>query len=582
MKVPWSEVPERLGGRRAVSLVGYLWATPFWILGFLFNEEVTYESWGNALSVFLIATVGNVGLGLVFLLAHVSVLRDRREKPVPLWVVVGVWGLAGSTRALILVAGLTLLDIENSVPTQQRVVFSALMAIVGFGIAAYGLDAFDRFSAARAEALDILLHGEEQLSAHRAAVVSMEEALVAQVDKRLRDSQAATLGALNKLEEALASDSRTLPALQDLRDLSDATWQRISQELWNRAPTDAPRIRAKEFLELNVGSRPFRLMYMILLGLFLYVLLYNRVFDPVIGAAITGIWIAGALIVTALGNWLLPLMHRFALPTYLIVSLVLLVSSVPLLVLADSWGYTSDQPWRVFSVHAISVFVGLATSAPSTVAIARERVLSGLKRSLDSTTLEKLHVESHLKVLSHKIANRLHGDVRGNFLATILKLQDHIARGDRATAATEIQALRDILQQSRRIAPLVEDSRGDLEKFVQNWTALVDIDFDQPLSSVGETYLPAVHTIVVDAVNNAVRHGKANWVRIGFTQETDALLVTIRNNGEAKYSNRAGLGTAHLNLYAPDKWSLVRTSNGLTQLLVRLESSSLPRESALR
>jgi hypothetical protein len=59
-------------------------------------------------------------------------------------------------------------------------------------------------------------------------------------------------------------------------------------------------------------------------------------------------------------------------------------------------------------------------------------------------------------------------------------------------------------------------------------------------------------------------------------------MVTIQNNGEPKQGGRAGLGTAHLDLYAPDKWSLVRTANGLTQLLVRLESSSLPRESALR
>jgi len=58
--------------------------------------------------------------------------------------------------------------------------------------------------------------------------------------------------------------------------------------------------------------------------------------------------------------------------------------------------------------------------------------------------------------------------------------------------------------------------------------------------------------------------------------------VTIQNNGDPKLSGRTGLGTAHLNLYAPDMWSLVRTANGLTQLVVRLESSSLPRESALR
>jgi len=236
----------------------------------------------------------------------------------------------------------------------------------------------------------------------------------------------------------------------------------------------------------------------------------------------------------------------------------------------------------VVSVHALSVFVALSTGLPSTVATARERILSGLKRSLDGTTLEKLHVESQFKVLSHKIANRLHGDVRGNFLAAILRLQDHIARGDTRSAANEIESLRGILLESHDIAPRTADSRNDLEKFVHNWTALIDIALDQPLSLVEDSYVVAVHTIVVDAVNNAVRHGKADWIRIGFTREPGALTVSIQNNGEPKQGSRAGLGTAQLDLYAPDKWSLVRTANGLTQLLVRLESSSLPRESALR
>jgi signal transduction histidine kinase len=278
----------------------------------------------------------------------------------------------------------------------------------------------------------------------------------------------------------------------------------------------------------------------------------------------------------------LPSLQKYAFPAFLAVITFLVFSSIPLLVLADSWGYEAEYPWRVVSVHAISVFVALSTALPSTAASARERILSGLKRSLDSTTLEKLHVESQLKVLSHKIANRLHGDVRGNFLAASLKLQDQIARGDTHSAALEIQSLREILQESRDVAPLAADSRVDLEKFVQNWRALVDIALDHPLSFAEDTYISAVHTIVVDAVNNAVRHGKADWIRIGFSREPGALTVTIQNNGEPKLSGRTGLGTAHLNLYAPDMWSLVRTANGLTQLVVRLESSSLPRESALR
>lgn len=582
MITPWREVTSRVGGRRAVSLRGYLLASPFWILGFVFNENVTYESWANAFSTFLIATAGHAGLGLVFLIAHVTVLRNRAHQPVSLGLAVTVWGLAGATRAGVLISGLWLLSIQDEIPSLQRVLFSALMAIAGFSVLAYALDAIDRFAAERARVLDVLLHGEEQLSAHRAAVVSMQEALVARVDKRLKESHDVTVEALNKLEDSLTSGSPSPPGLEELRTLSDSTWQKISQDLWNTAPTSAPRIRFRELLELYSTSRPFRLLYVLLVAVFLYVLLYNRVFGVEIGAALVGLWVAVALIIAVLGNWLLPSLQNRAVPAFLFLAAVLIFSSIPLLVVAQSWGYEAEYPLRVVSVHALSVVVALTTSLPSTFASARERILQGLTRSLDSTTLEKLHVESQLKVLSQKIANRLHGDVRGNFLAAILKLQDHIARGDTRAAAQEVHVLREILQQTREAKPLASNSRGNLEKFVENWTALVDIALDQPLSTVEEAYLPALHTIVVDAVNNAVRHGKATWIRIGFAHEPGALLVTIQNNGEPQQGGRSGLGTAQLDLYAPEKWSLVRTANGLTQLLVRLEKQSLPSESLAR
>ncbi len=578
----WGEASTRVRGRWAISLNAYLIASPFWILGFLFNEAVTYASWENALGIAVVATLGHLGLGLVFLIAHLTVLRRRAQDPAPLGLVITVWGLAGATRAVVLVVGLTAFGLDDVIPTQQRVLFSALMAIAGFAVAAYALDAIERFSVARAQVLNVLLHGEEQLAAHRAAVASMQEALVAKVDKKLKESNDATIDALDQLEESLTSNSQALPALEDLRELSDSTWQRISQDLWDAAPSEAPKIRLRELLELWATSRPFRLLYLVLAGAFLFILLYNRVLDPTVGALLVGLWTASALTVGAIGNWLLPSLQKYAVPAFLVVVTFLVFSSIPLLVLADSWGQEMENPWRVVSVHALSVFLALSTALPSSVESARERILAGLKRSLDSTTLEKLHVESQLKVLSHKIANRLHGDVRGNFLAAILKLQDQIARGDTRAAALEIQSLRDILQESQDVTPLAADSLVDLEKFVHNWGALVDIALDQPLSTVEDAYATAVHTIVVDAVNNAVRHGKADWIRIGFSREPGALMVTIQNNGEAKQSGRAGLGTAHLNLYAPDKWSLVRTANGLTQLLVRLESSSLPRESALR
>ncbi|MBT5575668.1 MAG: hypothetical protein HOJ98_00875, partial [Microbacteriaceae bacterium] len=61
--------------------------------------------------------------------------------------------------------------------------------------------------------------------------------------------------------------------------------------------------------------------------------------------------------------------------------------------------------------------------------------------------------------------------------------------------------------------------------------------------------------------------------RINFSRDAGALLLTVQNNGAPSQGGKSGLGTAYLDLYAPDTWSLVVTAQGMTQLLVRLEES---------
>lgn len=541
--------------------------------GFRLNEEPTYSSWSTAFTIFAIAALAQVGMGVVFFGAHLTVLRHRRERPVPLWVAASVWASGGIVRGTLLVVGLNYFALDDDIPTPQRLLFSALISVVGFAVLAHALEEIDRFALARAEVLEVLLAGEEQLSAHRAAVQSMRNTLLAYVDKELRKSQQAVTASLDQLEASLSSPSEPRPNLEELRTLSDSTWQRVSTELWNQAPSHAPRIRLREFLTLYASAQPFRLQYLGLAAVFLFGLTYSRVYEIPVALALMGIWVAGALALGALGNWLLPSLERYGVPGYLAISGVLLTSSLPLLLLAETWGYSADEPWRVVSLHVITLFVALSTSLPSAVSVARSRILTSLKNSLDSSTLEKLHVESQLKVVSHKVASRLHGDVRGNFLAAILKLQDHLARNDTEAARRDIHAIRLVLQQSES-APLgAGDELAELEAFITNWSALIDIGLEQPLAVIPTPYIPAVHTIVVDAVNNAVRHGKADWIRINFSRDAGALLLTVQNNGAPSQGGKSGLGTAYLDLYAPDTWSLVVTAQGMTQLLVRLEES---------
>jgi signal transduction histidine kinase len=566
---------DRIGGRYALSLPIFLFSSPFWIFGFVLNEPTSFNSPDGFIKGLAIATAGQVAMGLTLWLGHLTVGRNRAKSPMSLTALNLVWSASSLARMAVIVAGLNILSLTNDVPLATRLIVSVLMATVGFGLGAYTMDGLARFREQRAELLQNLLESEDQLAAHRTAVSTMKTALVERVDQKMDESRESSERSLDQLERALLDHSDAKPALRELRSLSDDAWRRISADLSVSAPGIVPRIRVLEFLSLFARSGPFRPPLLALLAPFLYVLVYSRVFDPVLGAFVSLAWLGGAVAFGLVANWVLAKLPRFAVPALLASLAMMLFSSLPVLALAEFAGVAAGFPARVISVHAFAIVIILVGSLAPTVNLARQTVLDNLQKYIDQATLEKLHVESQLAIVSQKLASQLHGDVRGNFLAAILNLQHHIDEGQVDDALSVIRKLR--LALAERLEAPAEDGNEleALTQFISNWSAILDVSFDTPLESVPEDFMPAVHTVVVDAINNAVRHGDADWVRIGFTIESDALVVNIRNNGTDRANGRAGLGTLHLNQLAPDKWSRFSTEQGIVQLVVRLEQAHI-------
>lgn len=566
-----SDVKNRLGGRHAISLPVFLMGSPFWILGWVLNEPATYQSVASATLMLALSLLGQIAMGLVLLLAHVTVGRSRERTPMALWVVFTVWSLAAIARMAVVVTGMDSLGLENALAIEIRLATAILMSCAGYAVGAWGMEAFDRFSLERAALLTRLLSEEEHLQRHRSAIDGMTQALVAQVDREIQDSQEQSLAALSKVEEALDSNQATSRALDELRRLSDATWQRVGQELWPRGPMSPPRIRVREILTLWARSNPFSIPLLALLGVFLYLLIYSRVFDPLFGVVAAAGWLGLAVFFSLVANETLARTKKGAAALGVVLTLLLSLSSIPLLEGAAALGYTTEWTIRIISVHFISVLLLVGATLPPAVASARQDVLDNLRSHLDARSLEKLHVESQLAVVSQKIANHLHGDVRGNFLAAVLTLQSHLDSGNIERARRAIADIKTLLGESVSSSASALSTTAELAAFIENWSGLVDIQLNQPLSDIPAVYQEAAHTIIVEAINNAVRHGGADWVRINTTVEADGLVLSIRNNGAGLSGSREGLGTANLNLYAPDSWTRIAQAEGITQLLVRLE-----------
>lgn len=576
MIVPaWGHIALRMGGRHALSLRIFLLGVPFWVLGFTLNEDSSFRSAASFFLVFSAACLGQAAMGIVLWLGYLGSTRARAAGAVPLSFLIPIWSLSAVARILVIVVFLEFVGIPNDLPLTTRIVTSILIASVGYALASFALDAYDRFRDERARILDGVLRSEEQLSAHRLTVSAMKKTLVDQVDQKLEESRESSRRALDDLELALSTSADSRPALDDLRSLSDKTWQRISEDVWVAAPHNAPKVRGPELLSVWAGSGPFRPAMLALVSFFLYALIYSRAFDPIIGAVATIAWLGGAVVLTTGLNWMLARVTRLVLPLLWASVLLVVFSAIPVLVVLGFFDFAADAPLRVVGSHAVSLCMMLATSIPPTVARAHTEILEGLRARLDSATMEKLHVESQLAITAKKLASQLHGDVRGNFMSGVLNLQRHIDEGNTLGALETMAQLRALLTEPLGADITPENPAETLKAFVQNWAPILDISFDNPIDDVPAEFLPAFHTVVVDAINNAVRHGQADWVRIGFSAERDSLQLNIRNNGKSRASTRTGLGTVHLNQLAPEKWSRFVNEQGIIQLVVSLERHNL-------
>lgn len=582
MNLSFTEISRRVGGRYAISLPIFLIGSPFWVLGFFFNEQVTYASERNALLMLALSLCGQLAMGLVLWIAHLTVARNRKITPVPLWMMVLVWTSAALARMVFLYYAMSWFGLQDDIPFAIRLSTAFAMAIVGYGMGAWAFEGLDRYRDERAELLTKLLDEEELLSRHRGAIDAMQTALVSQVDKQLSDSQKESLEALSRLEDSLHTDDHARPALKDLRELSDSTWQRISQELWSKAPSKPPRIKFSELFTLWAQSRPFSVPLLSVAAVFLYVIVYSRIFGLGIGAIVSVTWLGLVVMFSVFANTLLAKLQRLNSIVFSVFFILAMFSSIPVLILFESIGFETTQWTRAIAVHAISVALSMGLGLPPAVTRSRENVLNALRNTISESNLEKLHVESRLAILSQKIANRLHGDIRGNFLAAMLNLQAHLDRGDTERARATIASLKELLSHPMSAGDDSTSEEEDLSTFLANWSAIVDVSMDKPLSAVPSAFHAAVRTVVIDAVNNAVRHGEADWIQIETRVEPDAIILTIRNNGNPLSGDRAGIGTANLNLLAPNSWSRIPLSGGITQLTARLTLENLPASSLPR
>ncbi len=546
---------------------------PLWILGIVANEPATFLSPTAAVQVTIIGILG----GLV--MAATLMLSDRflvvpGEGGVRANLIIGAAiVVSAELRLAVIVGGFELAGLPNDVPLVARALGAAVLAVAGSAAVGVALRTWNDFARERDRLLQSMHETMERAEGHEVAVATFSAVLRQSIQGQLAEVRSQISKELDALTSALVAGSDGRRELMRMRAMTDSRWRAISADVWKGLRPRGAGFR--EFLWTYSLTRPYSLLSVVGGGTALTFFVFGRVFDPEGAALALAAWLVLAVVVGLGTNTIARRRPRIALGT-LVFSVVLMLSFPLFLVLlgmldADEPGLLARTMFVNFEAVAGMMMVG----ASPAVARNRAAVLGALRRSRDHASIQQLQLESRLLGVARQLAATLHGPSRATFMAEALRLEAALDRGDKQAAIEVVEKLRaEILAAEFSIErPIERIKQSDIEGVIDNWRSVCTIDVNGSWRAVPPALLGAVHTVVVEGILDAMRHGLCSHIAITIQPTNTGLELSLTNNGKATLHSAApGLGSALLDQLAPGSWSRETDDQGQTRLRVAFET----------
>lgn len=565
VSLKWEVLRSKISGRYAVS--GWLVAgsTPFLVGGF-FAVELPEDATANqAQQLLLVALLGQLALAAVFGLAATTLLRRSRRSPLVLWRVLAVYLVAGEVRALVLVAGLDFAQLPNSVPLWVRLVNSALLITVTFALSSSALESLRRYFDTRAALVESIVVAETQLGRQIVRTDKLGQTLLAKMERKISSANEQTVVELSTLRENILRGENPREELLNLLQKADSRWRGISHSAWEQAKIRVPRIRGRELFTVLAASRPLSYLYLFVGGLFLYSSSLVRVlpFPEASG------WLLAWYVLVVPLTWLVntaPIHSTRPVGAFLFTYLLYLGVGGAFFAIP---GFPPEEALGASVVHITIAITMVIVGGGPALSQSQENILHALRRQLDERTLARLRVESELVIAAQKVSARLHANTRGLFLAGVLRLQRFLDEGETAGAMAELENLSASLQNIEPERSSTSDW-SDLVSFLDNWDGLVNLSSNLDDIVVSSHLETPIANVVVNAVNDAVRHGKATRVDVNISLSESEWIVTVVNDGDmTPGSYKAGMGDSALERLATAGWARQSSNSGLMCLTAR-------------
>ncbi len=537
----------RIGGRWAVSwqaaALACGWTTAMWGLAALGVQLPLFQQRDVDPRSVALQCAAMVG---VLLLAHLTVLRQRRERPAPIWLVAAVGAVAAVAR--LIVEGW---NSDTSRPIDQAIIISA--AAVAWGatfipVVAYLLATREWYVETRDRLIRLELDEEARRLRADGAIDALETIALDAAQMQLDDVSAMARKALDEAdrEPILAADALLRAAREGVRPASRTLTDMAS-------PGALPRVSAGRAIATELHRHPLPIL---LPTVYIAILTMPR------AAVITGVWGAIVMplvialsiaIVYRVGRPIIRRAPRLAIPLTLIAAIAAIVPPT----IFQQLLFTQPASVRTMAALAVVLFIlTFVVSIVQTLAASGAAVLEALRGPIEQAELERLATERAQSQLQHDIGLHLHAGVQPQMIAASYAIQDAVARGDRSALEDAIASARAALDQ--RIAPQPHRASVDIVRAVSDqWDGILDVRWD-PADVPAAANTREVADVIRECLSNAVVHGHADAANIAVHHDGDHVELRIVDDGEGPRDGRAGLGSAVLNEATGGDWSIAR------------------------
>lgn len=544
---------EHIGGRWAISWVLYLINVPLNVLAVatsIRNDPQGSQWWGWA--VVALAGLGAIAIG--FVIADFTILRRRRENPVPILVVAAVGAVIGIFRGSVVVlvaAGLQLQPFAVS-DLVNRMVAGGLLGALALPVGSLVLSVLSTYRSERNRLVEEKVSVERARLQQQGQVDALRTALVLSV----REEVATTLDGLEtanprEVSEAIRRTSHRVWRDEGSRQMEEPSIS-IREVLWPALKgSPIPVWPAVVFWGVSAAGSSIAAMGVV-------VGILNLV------NSLVAIWIC----LTLANRWIAVRPRQWTLAVVTMVAVAYVLVSPVAYLIFDPRPLQVAGAVLVLNAFWLPMVVGLVTVGAGAIT-SGEVVLNRLAADVNEVQVGKQALDDEREEVLRELAAQLHGTAHSPLVAGSALLS-HVDN-----AQTREQLLEQV---GRAVAQLGVAETGDslsnrLRDVTKPWEGLISVrmELDANVDDVVVTDATrrAIERIVEEGIANAYRHGNADAVEVVVESSGDELQVDVLDNGSGLgESVTAGLGHRLFETATSGQWGLSNRQDGGAHLRV--------------